>query len=226
MCHIRIDIGISFDPCIHIITEYTDIGQLTLIQNRNFIFIDISQFSDHLIDIIFQEGRRSKFYDFVMTQKMNRIDIDIDTPHNSPSRRFLHSPPVGERFRHQLISGYHRNSHIPILHFDGVQIHFQHNSIGIILIHLNPVADADHIIGSQLDSGNESQDRILEDQKQHRGKSTQTDNQVFRRFIHQHTDDGNHHNRIQKHLDQLDKKSNRTIFRNRIALINLVDRIQ
>ena len=56
----------------------------------------------------------------------------------------------------------------PVLDLHGMERDVDHVAICPVLRHLDPVAHVDHVVAGELDAGDEREDRVAEDQQQHR----------------------------------------------------------
>ncbi|MCY1530449.1 hypothetical protein D9M68_656350 [compost metagenome] len=75
-----------------------------------------------------------------------------------------------------------------------------HEAVGVGLRHLDPVADAQHVVAGQLGAGHQRQQCVLEHQQQHRGQRAQAGDHPERRAVDQ---DGKHQNGADGHQNEL-----------------------
>ena len=62
---------------------------------------------------------------------------------------------------------------VPVLDLHRVESDFDDVAVRAVLRHLDPVADADHVVAGDLYAGHYRQDRVLEHQHQDRGHGTE-----------------------------------------------------
>ena len=109
--------------------------------------------------------------------------INGQRPHDAPPAPGKHAAPVFETGAHQLPGGDAGDGFVPVLHFDGVQIDFNHRPIGVLTGHLNPVVHAQHVVAGQLHARHKRQNRVFEHQHQHRRHGPQAREQQQGRAV-------------------------------------------
>ena len=123
---------------------------------------------------------------------MDCIHIYINRTLHPTSTTFPHTTPVLKRITDQCIRRNCGYSIIPIAYFYSGKGHFYYCTVSSIFRHSNPISRSKHIIGRKLDSGNQSHNRIFENQHQNSSRSTQSCKNVHRIFIYQCTDYNNY----------------------------------
>ena len=83
-------------------------------------------------------------------------------------------------------------------------------AIGLVLGHLDPVADLDHVVSGELDARDQREDRVLEDQQQDRGHRTEAAQEDQRALIEQRRDDDDDRDDSDGQLDELQIALDRT----------------
>ena len=68
-------------------------------------------------------------------------------------RTYKTASPVFERVGNQSVRRDRRNRLVPVLHRDSVELHIDDIAIRTELRHLNPIADANHVLGGELNTG-------------------------------------------------------------------------
>lgn len=85
-------------------------------------------------------------------------------------------------------------------------------AVDAVLGHLDPVADAQHVVLGDHHARDQPQDRVLEYQHQDGREGAQPRNQVDRRLVDQDRDDDDDHDAGEDHLKDLDESLDRTVF--------------
>ncbi|CPJ25297.1 Uncharacterised protein [Bordetella pertussis] len=119
---------------------------------------------------------------------------------DAPPARLEHVAVVAVAFGKQLVGGHGGHRVVPVLHLDGMQRDVLDEAVGVDLRHLDPVADAQHVVGRELGAGHQRQQRVLEHQQQHRRQRAQAGDHPQRRAVQQ---DGEHQHRPHRAQDQL-----------------------
>jgi len=105
---------------------------------------------------------------------VNRAGVDEDRALDASSAAFAHAPPVLERVADQRIGRNRRNRLVEILHLDRRQRHLDYIPVGTVFTHRYPVSRSQHVVGRELNAGDEPQYAVLENQHQHGGRCTQS----------------------------------------------------
>ena len=121
----------------------------------------------------------------LLRQKMYAGRVNQHAAFDAAPARILHPFPVFKRIGNQCISGNSSDGFVPVLHFHSGQADINHVTVGTILRHFQPIANAEHLIGRELNSSHQPEDRVFEHQHDDRGKSTDPTQQNERRFTHQ-----------------------------------------
>ncbi len=111
---------------------------------------------------------------FVVAQKVNARQIDMQRSLDSPPSRLVHTSPVFKRFANEPVSRDRGDRHIPVLNLNRVQRNIDYVSVRISLRHLNPITDSDHVIRHYLKARHQRQNRIPKDQHEKGGERAQT----------------------------------------------------
>ena len=82
-----------------------------------------------------------------MGEVMHRINVNVDGTFDASPSGFLHPSPIGEWFRNELVSRDGGDGFIPVLHFHGGEIDFNHIAIGIAAGHDDPITNVYHSVG-------------------------------------------------------------------------------
>ena len=164
------------------------------------VFIDLLQL---LLDILGDEIVFLVAFYRLLIEKFNRRYIDIDSAFDPAATAMGHTSPVLEGLIEQLVSGNDGVGLVPVLDLDGVQSDLHYVAVGPILGHLDPVADADEILGGYLDRGHQRQDGVLEDEQQYGHHGTQTTQQQAGGFAGPDGDDDDEPHDVQQDPDQV-----------------------
>ena len=140
-----------------------------------------------LLDEVGQEGIFPAC--FVKEFRRGRTDarvVDEDVVVDHARSHGKHVAPVLEGGGYQRVGRQHHHGVVEVLHFHHRQGHIHHDAVGYGGGDVDPVAHAEHVVLRQLDAGHESQNRILENQHQRRGESSQSGKQCHRRPVDKH----------------------------------------
>ena len=89
------------------------------------------------------------------------------------------------------MSGYSAHGLIPVLHLDGGEGNINYISVRSVLGHLDPVPLPHHIIGGQLNTGNQTKNHVFKNEQENRSQGSQTGKEINRGFIQQYGKDEN-----------------------------------
>src|SRR5690606_25479131 len=167
---VRVDTGMIPGIQFDVFPEKSHIGHIAAIDRHGlirsgFLIVPVN-LSLSFFNIGFQELDLLQLFDLFPLQVADAGNLQFDGPFNPPSARLLHAPPVLERVGDQVIGRNGSNGLVPVLDFYRIQIDFLYEAIGAVFGHLNPVADAHHVVGGYLDAGHKAQDGVLENQHQ------------------------------------------------------------
>src|SRR5690606_23470298 len=144
--------------------------------------------------------------------KSNGPQVNEDRSLNPPSSALAHTAPVLEAVGNKIIGRDGRDRLIPVSHFYRVQVDCNHVTIGVELRHLNPVAYPHHVVGRDLNACYDTENGILEDQKDNGGHCTKRAKQDHRRFIQKQRDDSNTRRDVQENAGKLEIASDRFMY--------------
>ena len=122
-----------------------------------------------------------------------------------------HAAPVLERVGDQSVGRDRGDRLVPVLDLDRGERDLDHVAVGAVLGHLDPVADPNHVVAGELDAGHEAEDRVLEDQQQHRGHRAQAAEERPGRSVGQRRDDQDDHENPEEDRDHLDVAPDRPL---------------
>ena len=142
------------------------------------------------------------------------------------SARIAHAPPVDERTRNQRIGWNSHDRVVEVLNLHDIQGYVGNGAVYVVLRHFDPVADAQHVVFGDHHACDQSQNSILEHQHQYGCESTQSRNQVERRFVDQDRNDNDHDDAVENHAEYLDKALHRAVFQLLVLFKLISDRVQ
>lgn len=205
--HLLVDVGVVTEVGFGIGAKGAQVGQAAAVDELvgvkvvlAVVFIDLLQL---LLDILGDEIVFLVAFYRLLVEKFNRRYIDIDSAFYPAATAMGHTSPVLEGLIEKLVSGNDSVGLVPVLDLDGVQSDLHHVSVGPILGHLDPVADADEILGGYLDRGHQRQDGVLEDEQQYGHHGTQTTQQQAGRFASPDGDNDDEPHDVQQDPDQV-----------------------
>ncbi|MNN21373.1 hypothetical protein D3C81_1346910 [compost metagenome] len=97
-------------------------------------------------------------------QEAHAGHVDVDAALDAPATGFRHPLPVLEGVGDEGIGGNGGDGLVPVRHLDRGEADVGHLAIGAVLVHLQPVTDAQHAVGGELDPGHQAEDGVLEHQ--------------------------------------------------------------
>ncbi len=113
-------------------------------------------------------------------QEAHTGHVDVDAALDAPATGLGHPLPVLEGVGDEGIGGDGGDGLVPVRHLDRGEADVGHLAIGAVFIHLQPVTDAQHAVGGELDPGHQAQDGVLEHQHQDCGHGPQAAEQEER----------------------------------------------
>jgi len=96
------------------------------------------------------------------------VHVDIDGALDATAAGLRHATPVLHGIADQRIGGNGGDGLVPVLNLDRRQRDVDHVAVGAVLGHLDPVANRHHVVGGDLYTRHETENRVLEDQHQNR----------------------------------------------------------
>ncbi len=217
----------SAEIVLDINPESADVGQASSIDRLigvNVLFLVIGvNFGEPLVNIVGQQMNAPKPLQHLAGTELNRRHIDIDRPFDPTRTGLDHAAPVAERVLDQSVGRNGRDRPIEVLHLDGGQRNVNNRAVGIVFGHLNPITDAQHVIGGQLDAGDKSQDGVLKNQKNNSRHRTQSGQQKNRAFINDLSNDDDQSNDNDEDLDTLKIGLDRFFTGDLVAVVDVVN---
>ena len=197
--HVLMNFRVTLDISHAVSAEGAQVGQATVIDRIQTgtaqLLVGALQIFFFLVQVIAQQGKARQAIDFCWSQKSNAGGIDAQGALDTTAARFKHLTPVAIALGKQLVSGNGGNRLVPVLDLDRVQRHINNKTIRPGLLHFDPVADAQHVIGAHLRAGHQRQQSVFKDQQEHRRQCTQTGEQQNGRLIQNDGDHDNNANR-------------------------------
>ena len=112
------------------------------------------------------------------------VELEHVLAHDAPPARLLHGAPVDERPRYQRVGRYGYGRVVEIKHLDYVERDVRDRAVDVVLRHLDPVAQAQHVVPGDHHARHEPEYRILEYQHQHRRKGPESGDEARRRLAY------------------------------------------
>ena len=110
-------------------------------------------------------------------KKMNAGGVDVEAAFDAAAAGGRHAAPVFKRVGDQRPGWNGGDGVVPVAYLDRGEADIDHRAVGAVLRHLQPVAKLEHIVGRELDTGHQTEDRIFKHQHQHRGHRAEPANQ-------------------------------------------------
>ncbi len=227
----RLVIG-NIRPCLeigmYIGAEGADVGQPPAVEHLFSGMARVPAFHFLLLgpEIVAQQTEARKIDETAIIKKMDAVLVDHQRAHDPSAARFRHPAPVAETFINKPVRGDGSDGLVEILHLHRVQCDVDDVAIGVELRHLDPVAQADHVIGADLNRGDQREDRVLEHEHEHGRHGPQPGKQQQGRAVHQSRYDENGRSAVDDHLADLDIALDGTIGGVRAALVDVVRQFQ
>ncbi|EJX02930.1 hypothetical protein EVA_08965 [gut metagenome] len=124
----------------------------------------------------------------LLRHKADRLNVHVESPFDPAVTFGKHGIPVLKRIAYQGVGWNRRDGIVKVAHFDRRQRHFLHRTVNAQFLNRHPVAHLQHVVHRELNTGNQSQDAVLEYQHQYRGGSTQAGNDPQRIVAQQQGD--------------------------------------
>ena len=128
---------------------------------------------------------------------------------DAPVADVLDVAPVLEGIGDQRVAGDRGDGLVPVADLDCRQADVDDVVVGAVLRHIEPVAHAQHVVGGELDAGDEPQDRVLDYQQQDGGHRVQPAEQKQWRLADQQGNRADQGDDRAQELDALEKPPER-----------------
>ena len=115
-------------------------------------------------DVVPEHFDLRKLLDHFGRRELDAVDVNVDRALDAPPAGFAHASPVLERAGDQGIGRNGGDCLVPVLNFDCVEGDLDNAAVGAVIGHFNPVARTKHVMHDELDTGDETEDRVLENQ--------------------------------------------------------------
>ena len=126
-----------------------------------------------LVDVIFEDLHFTEFLKHSGVSKGDCGHVDVDATFDATASRFAHSAPVFKGVGDKGVGGDGANGFVPVLDFNSVNGNFDNIAVGTIFGHFDPVTFADHIVCSELNSSDESEDGVFKHEHGDGGESAE-----------------------------------------------------
>lgn len=228
--HVLMDLRMMPQILEHVLPEHADIGELPPVDrvlpiDAMFLVIppDLRRPFRHVIRDVMN---LLELLDHLVCAEPNAARVEIDAALDPPPAGRLHAAPVAERVRDERIAGHHRDRFVEVHDFDRVERNIDHVAVRVVLRHLDPVADPHHIVGRELHASHEAENRIFEDEHQHRrqrAETAQDDQRILPDEARDHDDAADDE---QDDLDDLDIAFDRTDLGDLERAVDRFERVQ
>lgn len=158
--HILIDFGVIFEIFFEVGAEGAEVGEVSAVDEAGgiyiFFFVVLLDFLDFFLEVVLDVLNFFKFFEHFLVAEFHAIHIDTYRAFDTSSVAFAHSAPIFEGVGDEGVGGDGGDGFIPVLDFNGIERDFEHFTIGAVFWHFDPVAGSEHIVGGDLDTGDES----------------------------------------------------------------------
>ncbi len=170
--HVAADARMALQVVRDVCAERAEIGQLAAVRRavagRTQRAVPLRDRIDLVFEIILQQRQAFETFDLVVRQKAHARRIDEQRALDAAAARLGHPAPVLVALGDQLPRRHRDDRVIEVRDLDGVQRDVDHRAVRAGRRHRDPVADPQHVVRRQLHAGDEAEQRVLEDQHQHR----------------------------------------------------------
>ena len=179
-----------------------------------------------LVDVGGEEGDAAVSGQHLGGAEADAVHVDVDGSLDAPAARLLHAAPVLEGVADEGVGRYGGDGVVEVAHLDGVERHLDDRSVGAILLHGDPVARAQHIVGRELYAGDEAEDRVLEDQHEDGRRGAEAGEEGDGRLVDDDADDEDRPDEEERDLQDLDEAFHGLVFQRVLLAVDLVDDVE
>ena len=209
------DLGVIAQVGLHVGTKGSQIGQVppvqVVVQLESTLAAVVFDFFLFTVQVAAQQSNAAQLFQQFGVEKGYGGLIDQERPLDAPPAGIVHALPVDERAFDQLVGRNHDDGVVPIPHFDRMQRDLDHAAIGPERGRLDPIPHLQHLVGRELQAGDEGHDRVAEDQQDQGGEGTQTAEKDGRRLVQQGADHHHHSDQDHRQLGELGIGGNRPV---------------
>lgn len=150
---------------------------------------------------------------FLQIQKMNTAHIHAERTLDAARTRFDHVSPVANARRNKRVGGNAGNRVVPIFDFYRSQRNITHNAVHALARNLNPIVLAHDIVEQNRQSRGQTQQRIAENDEQHRHCRAERRKKINGRLVRQNRE----HQQRRSRDDDVFRRFDKTFERERLA---------